>query len=146
MTKSENHSAEGEIENSYDVLASRVSPIANPLASRKMAKKLYKTIKKAKRAKKLRRGVTDVQKYLRKGERGFVVFAGDVSPVEVMCHLPGVCEEKDIPYCYVPSKEELGAAMEVKRSVVCLLIQESEDYKDAYDECVKQIKNLPPPI
>ncbi|PIK58641.1 putative H/ACA ribonucleoprotein complex subunit 2-like protein [Apostichopus japonicus] len=100
----------------------------------------------AHKAKNLRRGVIDVQKFIRKGERGFVVFAGDVTPIEVMCHLPAVCEEKDIPYCYVPSKEELGTALDVKRTVCCVLVKESDDYKEHYDECFKQVKSLPPPI
>ena len=34
-----------------------------------------------------------------------VIVAGDTSPIDVICHMPLVCEEKDIPYCYVPSKE-----------------------------------------
>ena len=34
-----------------------------------------------------------------------VIFAGDTSPVEVICHMPCVCEEKGIKYCYIPSKE-----------------------------------------
>jgi len=44
----------------------------------------------------VRNGLKDVQARLRKGERGLVVFAGDVTPVEVMCHLPAVCEEKNL--------------------------------------------------
>lgn len=35
----------------------------------------------------------------------FVVFAGDVTPIEVMCHLPVVCEDRNIPYAYVPAKK-----------------------------------------
>ena len=46
-----------------------------------------------------------MQSRIRKGERGIVVFAGDVTPVDVMCHLPAVCEEKDIPYVYTPSRQ-----------------------------------------
>lgn len=34
-----------------------------------------------------------------------VILAGDVSPVDVICHMPLVCEEEGLPYCYTPSKE-----------------------------------------
>ena len=34
-----------------------------------------------------------------------IVLAGDINPIDVICHMPLVCEEKDIPYCYTPSKE-----------------------------------------
>jgi len=34
-----------------------------------------------------------------------VILAGDTRPIEVICHLPVICEENGLPYCYVPSKE-----------------------------------------
>lgn len=33
-----------------------------------------------------------------------VVFAGDTLPIDVYCHLPILCEDKNLPYAYVPSK------------------------------------------
>ena len=33
------------------------------------------------------------------------VIAGDISPIDVITHLPIMCEDRDIPYVYVPSKE-----------------------------------------
>ncbi|XP_054765452.2 H/ACA ribonucleoprotein complex subunit 2-like protein [Lytechinus pictus] len=130
----------------YDELVARVSPIANPLASRKLTKKLYKVIKKASKVKMVRRGVKEVQKFLRKGEKGFVVFAGDVTPIEVMCHLPGVCEDLDMPYAYVPSKSDLGASSGAKRATCCILVKKHADYEDSYKECHNLVKALPPPI
>lgn len=74
-----------------------------------------------------------------------VLFAGDVSPIEIMCHLPAVCEEKSVPYAYVPSRHELGAAMGVKRGTVTVLVREHPEYKDLYDELKKEIGVLPVP-
>lgn len=34
-----------------------------------------------------------------------MILAGDVSPIDVITHIPVLCEENDIPYVYVPSKE-----------------------------------------
>lgn len=75
-----------------------------------------------------------------------VVFAGDVSPIEIMCHMPAVCEDKDIPYCYTPSRADLGAAMGVKRASVMILVRPHEDFKELYDECVEEMKHLPLPL
>ena len=33
------------------------------------------------------------------------VIAGNISPIDVITHVPILCEESDIPYIYVPSKE-----------------------------------------
>ena len=34
-----------------------------------------------------------------------VILAGDTSPIDVFSHIPVLCEENQIPYVYVPSKE-----------------------------------------
>ena len=33
------------------------------------------------------------------------ILAGDISPVDVLTHIPIICEDHHIPYIYVPSKE-----------------------------------------
>jgi hypothetical protein len=60
-----------------------VSPIATPLAGKKLAKKALKTVKKAAKAKMIRRGVKEVVKALKKGDQGLVIIAGDISPIDV---------------------------------------------------------------
>lgn len=127
----------------YEALCENVNQIAKPLASRKCAKKIYKLVKKAKKEKHhLRQGVTEVQRAIRKGERGVVVLAGDVTPVDVYCHIPGVCEENDIPYAYTPSKEQLGLAAGHKRPTIMFLIKKHESYSEAFDECFNAVRSL----
>merc|ERR1711935_374377 len=114
-----------------------VSPIATPLAGKKLAKKALKTVKKAAKAKMIRRGVKEVVKALKKGDQGLVIIAGDISPIDVIAHVPIFCEEKGVPYIYVPSKEELGAASQTKRptSIVLVSCKADSDFKDTFDEC-----------
>ena len=47
-----------------------LSVIAHPLAGRKLTKKLLRLVKKASKTKSLRRGVKEVVKAIRKGEKG----------------------------------------------------------------------------
>merc|ERR1711994_873154 len=137
---------ENVTEMSYEERLQFVSVIAKPMASKKLAKKLYKCIKKGIKHKTyVRNGLKDVQSRSRKGEKGLVVFAGDVTPVDVMCHLPAVCEEKGLPYVFTPSRALLGQAMGVKRGSLMVLIREHEDYKELFDECKTEIEALPPP-
>merc|ERR1719153_1157775 len=85
---------------SYEDKLKFVSVIAKPMANKKLTKKVYKLIKKGSKHKTyVRNGLKDVQSRIRKGERGIVVFAGDVTPIEVMCHMPAVCEEKKSSLC-----------------------------------------------
>lgn len=58
-------------EDTYDDKMKFVNSIAKPMASKKLAKKCYKLIKKAMKQKTfLRNGLKDVQTRLRKGETG----------------------------------------------------------------------------
>jgi len=97
---------------------------AVPKATESLEKKLYKLIKKVTKEKKLRRGIKDVNKALRKGEKGLCVIAGDVNPPDIVTHLPAYCEDLKIPYIFVPSKEMLGSAGEAKRPTCCILLKD----------------------
>lgn len=136
-----------EVKLSYDEKLKFVSPIAKPMASKKLAKKLFKLVKAASQQKDyLRTGLKDVFKRIRKGETGVVIFAGDVSPIEVMCHLPAVCESKNIPYVYVPSRKDLGHALGAKRACVMVLVRPHKKYEDLYNELHKIVEDTPLPI
>jgi H/ACA ribonucleoprotein complex subunit 2 len=50
------------------------------------------------------------------------IIAGDISPLDVIAHLPILCEDKGIPYIFVRSKDELGAAGLTKRPTSCMLV------------------------
>ncbi len=55
-----------------------------------MAKKLFKLTKKASKSRgHVKRGVKEVVKALRKGEKGLVVLAGDISPIDILSPYPG---------------------------------------------------------
>lgn len=87
-----------------------LTPIANPIANDVLRSKILKLVRHLNREKKLKRGVKDVVKAIRKGEKGIVILAADVSPVDVISHIPVLCEENGIPYIYVRSRMELGIA------------------------------------
>ncbi|KAI3623247.1 snoRNA-binding protein [Malassezia furfur] len=100
-----------------------LSPIAHPLAEKHLTKKVFKTIKKASKSRgHVKRGVKEVVKSLRKGENGVVILAGDISPVDIMSHIPGLCEDTNNPYVYVASKDQLGNASSTKRPTSCVMI------------------------
>ncbi|XP_043841445.1 H/ACA ribonucleoprotein complex subunit 2 [Dromiciops gliroides] len=136
----------GGPERTYEEMLANLNPIAQPLASRRLTRKLYKCIKKAVKQKQIRRGVKEVQKFLNKGEKGIMVLAGDTLPIEVYCHLPIMCEDLSMPYAYVPSKTDLGAAAGSKRPTCVIMIKPHEDYQSTYDECLEEVESLPVPL
>lgn len=105
----------------------------------------------ASKVKHVRRGVKEVSKSIRKGEKGFVVIAGDISPMDVISHLPVLCEDHNIPYVFVSSKEQLGEASSTKRPTSVAMVvyggkskdeKAAADYKELYDECFAAVKEL----
>ena len=93
-----------------------VSPIATPMASEKLTVKLLKLTKKLTKTKNAKKGIKETTKATKKkGSKGLVIIAADISPIDVLTHLPILCEAHDIPYIYVPSREAIGAACSTKR-------------------------------
>ena len=48
--------------------------------------------------------------------------AADAEPLEIILHIPLLCEDKNVPYVFVPSKIALGRACGVTRPVVACSI------------------------
>ena len=118
-----------------------LSPIANPLASEPLTHKVLKLTRHLNREKQLKRGVKDVVKAIKKGSKGIVVLAADVSPIDVISHIPVLCEDSGIPYIFVPSRMQLGTAAETKKptSVVLMTGSEQEEVKAKYDKLYEKI-------
>lgn len=72
--------------------------------------------------KQLKKGVNEVLKCLNKGASELVIMAADCDPLEIVMNLPGECEEKNVPYCFVSSKAALGRACGIKRPIVSATI------------------------
>ena len=135
---------------SYEERCLAINILASPLASKKSTKKAHKLVRKASQSKSLRRGVKELVKGLRKGDKGLAILAGDVFPIDVMSHLPVLLEEHNIPYLFVPSKRDLGAAACTKRPTSCVLVKEKKndgkeiDGKDIFDALVDEAKEYDP--
>merc|ERR1712072_1047581 len=78
----------GKMSDDEDTPEIEVQPFAQPLADSKLSKKLFKCIKKATKSKQVLRGVKEVVKAVRKGQKGVCVIAGNISPMDVISHLP----------------------------------------------------------
>jgi len=64
--------------------------------------------------------------------------------MDVISHLPVLCEDNDVPYIYVRSKEDLGAAGLTKRPTSCMLIapaiKKGVDEPEGFAEAMKKVK------
>lgn len=82
------------------------------------------------------------------------IIAGDISPIDVVTPLPVLCEDNNIPYIFVPSKDELGQAGLTKRPTSCMLIlpkpikgdlptdADGKEYKELYEDVFAKVKGV----
>ena len=92
---------------------------------------------------KVRKGVNETTKSIERGEAVFVVIAEDVDPPEIVAHIPLLCDEKNVPYAYVPSKAELGkaAGIEVASSSVAVIDPgQAKSLMEALVEKIEEVK------
>jgi H/ACA ribonucleoprotein complex subunit 2 len=71
-SKKSKSSSKGVKEEKVSIKPRYVSPIASPMADPDLSKKLLKAIKKGTEGKHCRRGMKEVVKALRKGEKGYL--------------------------------------------------------------------------
>lgn len=98
--------------------------------------KIYEAVEVAKATGKLRKGTNETTKAIEKGEAKLVVAAKDVSPPEIIMHIPILCKEKGITCVEVPSKEELGAAAGLSVGTSSIAIVQEGEAKTIVKELV----------
>jgi large subunit ribosomal protein L7Ae len=104
--------------------------------------KTYQIVELARDSGKVRKGTNEVTKIVERGEAIFVVMAEDVDPQEILAHMPLLCEEKGVPYAYVPSKQELGVASGLGKATASVSITDPGKGKPLLDGVVKDLKKL----
>lgn len=99
-----------------------LSERAKPLADSSLTKKLFQFLEKANQNKLLKRGANEACKALNRDHAELIILAADATPIEIILHLPLLCEDKSVPYIFVPSMAELGQACGTSRNVVACAI------------------------
>jgi len=107
-----------------------------------LAEQAYEAISKARETGKIKKGTNEATKAVERGLAKLVLIAEDVDPPEIVAHLPLLCEEKGVPYIYVPSKERLGKVSGIEVAAASATIIDPGDAKDLVDKIVNSVKEL----
>ncbi len=99
--------------------------------------KILQAIEIAKNTGKVRIGTNEATKAIERSSAKLVVFADDVSPKEVVMHIPPLCDEKKIPYAKVAKRQDLGRAVGIDVPTAAVAITEEGDAKKQIAEIVK---------
>lgn len=104
--------------------------------------KTYQLLQVAKDTGKLRKGTNESTKAIERGIAKLVVIAEDVEPPQVVAHLPILCDERKIPYLYVPSKLELGSSAGLDVGSAAISVVEPGDGAQSLKEILKTVDSL----
>lgn len=103
-----------------------MNPKAFPLADPTLTTKIMNLLQQALNYKQMRKGANEATKTLNRGLAEFIVMAADAQPIEILLHLPLLCEDKNVPYVFVRSKQALGRACGVSRPIVACSVTANE--------------------
>jgi len=108
-----------------------------------LAEKVYQALQKVRETGgKVKKGTNETTKAVERGQAKLVVIAEDVDPPEIVAHLPLLCDEKKIPYVYVPSKQKLGQAAGIEVAAASVAVIDVGGAKDLVDEIIKAVQQL----
>ncbi len=108
-----------------------------------IAEKAYEALRRARESGgKIKKGTNETTKAVERGLAKLVLIAEDVDPPEVVMHLPLLCEEKKVPYIYVPSKKRLGESAGIEVAAASAAIIEPGGAKDLVEELAKAYQEL----
>ncbi len=108
-------------------------------ASKNLSDRVLQVVEMARNTGKIRKGTNETTKAIEKGVAKLVVIAEDVDPIEIVMHLPALCDEKKVPYFHVPSKLELGRAIGIDVPSAAVCIVDPGEGKEALNNVVKQL-------
>ncbi len=83
------------------------------------------TLKKIAKSGKIKIGINEVTKAIERNSAKLVVIAEDVTPVEIVMHIPVIAKEKNIPFTYVKTKDELGKAVGISAKASCIAVMDA---------------------
>ncbi len=110
------------------------------MADKDLTEKALQAVERARSTGKIKKGTNEVTKSVERGTAKLVVIAKDVSPPEILMHLPLLAKEKNIPLVQVDKKEELGAAAGLSLATSAVAVVQEGEAKSLVKEIAEGTK------
>jgi large subunit ribosomal protein L7Ae len=90
----------------------------------------------------VRKGTNETTKAVERGNAELVVIAEDVSPEEIVMHLPELAEEKGIPYVFVEAQDDVGHATGLEVGSAAAAIVDAGEARSQVEDIASKVEEL----
>lgn len=112
--------------------------------SKDLVNAVYEAVRVAKQSGRVRKGTNETTKAIERGISKLVVIAEDVEPPEVVAHLPILCAERNTPFIFVPSKQQLGMSLGIDVGSAAATIIDAGEAQHIVEQVITSISGLKP--
>ena len=100
----------------------------------------FDALRQAKETGKIKKGTNETTKAIERGVAKIFLIAEDVEPPEVVAHRPILCEERNIPYLFAPTKDKIGEVLGVQLPTAAACIIEPGESQELLDQIIPKLK------
>ncbi|HJJ88616.1 MAG TPA: 50S ribosomal protein L7Ae [Methanocorpusculum sp.] len=104
--------------------------------------KALEALELARETGKIKKGANEATKAIERGIASIVLIGTDVTPEEIVMHIPGLADEKEIPFIFINKQADIGAACGLDVGCTAVAIVKVGKSKEIVEDLVNQIKAL----
>ncbi|MDR3102548.1 MAG: 50S ribosomal protein L7Ae [Methanocalculaceae archaeon] len=104
--------------------------------------KALEALELARETGKIKKGANEATKAVEHGTAALVLIGADVTPEEIVMHIPGLADEKKIPFVFINKQADIGAACGIDVGCTAVAIVKTGKGKEIVETLVNQVKAL----
>ena len=90
----------------------------------------------------VKKGTNETTKSVERGNAELVFVAEDVQPEEIVMHLPELADEKDIPFVFIGTQDDVGHAAGLEVGSAAAAVVDAGDAQDDVDDIAAKVEEL----
>ncbi len=90
----------------------------------------------------IKKGINEVTKALERSQAKLVVYAADVSPKEIIMHIPLLAKDQNVPCVEVRTKLDLGKAVGMNVGSSAIAVVDAGEEAHSLEDLVGKIKSV----
>jgi len=90
----------------------------------------------------VKKGTNETTKAVERGNAELIYIAEDVQPEEVVMHLPELSDEKDVPFIFVGTQDDIGHAAGLEVGSAAAAVTDAGDAEDDVEDITEKLEEL----